>query len=139
VPRETEKEILKKLQTIVDESLIEGAEAEVLLPGFDRTTYTGMKMEVPASNYPFKTDKKEPILINAKEILQKELGEIAEPDFWKFATDGGHFSKAGLTIVGFGPGDESLAHTVDEHIPISQLKVAIRGYSALAKHLQARL
>ena len=54
---------------------------------------------------------------------------------WDFATDGGHFSQAGMACVGFGPGDEHLAHTVQEHIPIAELETAMAGNAALARVL----
>ncbi|HYN87019.1 MAG TPA: hypothetical protein VER55_00745, partial [Ardenticatenaceae bacterium] len=54
---------------------------------------------------------------------------------WRFATDGGHFARAGLFAVGYGPGDETLAHTTREHIEISEVESALRGNAALAHDL----
>ena len=31
---------------------------------------------------------------------------------------GSHFSEAGMTVIGFAPGNEALAHTVNEHIEL---------------------
>ena len=50
---------------------------------------------------------------------------------WNFATDGGHLSKAGIQIVGFGPGDDRLAHTNRERIVIDELKTAASTYAPL--------
>jgi len=54
------------------------------------------------------------------------------PRFWKFTTDGGHLARAGTACIGFGPGDETVVHTVQERIGIEQLVEAMAGYLALA-------
>jgi len=41
----------------------------------------------------------------------------------------------GIPTIGFGPGDESIAHRVDEYIEIDQLVSAARGYAAIATRL----
>ena len=40
-----------------------------------------------------------------------------------------------MACIGFGPGDELLAHTVNEHIEIGALGVALDGNEALARGL----
>ena len=42
-----------------------------------------------------------------------------------------------MTVVGFGPGDDRLAHTVNEHIVVDELALGIRGNAALAFHWPA--
>lgn len=37
--------------------------------------------------------------------------------------------------MGFGPGNEELAHRVDEYIEVEQLEAAARGYAAIAEQL----
>ena len=37
--------------------------------------------------------------------------------------------------LSFGPGDEFLAHTVNEHVPIEQIATAMDGNAALARAL----
>jgi succinyl-diaminopimelate desuccinylase len=66
--------------------------------------------------------------------LGAAMGGEPPTGLWRFATDGGHFIKTGATLIGFGPGDDTLAHTVDEHIPIDQLATALDAYEALAEH-----
>jgi acetylornithine deacetylase/succinyl-diaminopimelate desuccinylase-like protein len=54
--------------------------------------------------------------------LQKTLLEFRpdapEPGVWNFATDGRYLHHAGIPCIGFGPGDQDLAHTTKEQIQV---------------------
>ena len=41
----------------------------------------------------------------------------------------------GISTLGFGPGDPSLAHRVDEYIELDELHAGARGYATLAAAL----
>jgi acetylornithine deacetylase/succinyl-diaminopimelate desuccinylase-like protein len=108
-------------------------EAEIQIPTVPRRSYTGLTRNLPADNPAFSLPPGHPALRTAASVLEPVLGESPPVDVWRFATDGGHFSQAGLTVIGFGPGDETLAHTVDESIEISALETALDAYEALAR------
>jgi acetylornithine deacetylase/succinyl-diaminopimelate desuccinylase-like protein len=139
VPGETGEDARQALQALADHSLIEGARAEVTIPDYAMTAYSGMGMEVPCVHPGYIIAADHPALVAAKEILDRALGRDVPVSVWQFATDGGHFAEAGQTCLGFGPGDDLLAHTVDEHIEISALEEALDGNEALAKELDARV
>jgi acetylornithine deacetylase/succinyl-diaminopimelate desuccinylase-like protein len=48
-----------------------------------------------------------------------------EPGVWRFATDGRFTAARGIPTIGFGPGDENLAHTTLEHIDVSAMEFHI--------------
>jgi acetylornithine deacetylase len=52
---------------------------------------------------------------------------------WSAACDGGHLHRAGVPTVLFGPGSiTQQAHRPDESVPLDELMIAARTYSALA-------
>jgi putative selenium metabolism hydrolase len=66
----------------------------------------------------------------------RAAGVPAELSQYSFCTNGSHYAgEAGIRTVGFGPSRENLAHTIDEHVELTQLEAAYRGYKALAAAL----
>ena len=74
---------------------------------------------------------------SAIQILELTLHRDFPATIWNFATDGGHLMAAGIPTIGFGPGDESLAHVANEHIEIDQMVEAVAGNAALVLGLTA--
>jgi acetylornithine deacetylase/succinyl-diaminopimelate desuccinylase-like protein len=72
-----------------------------------------------------------PLLQAGQKALSEALGRDDGIDIWRFATDGGHLMAAGIPTVGFGPGDERLAHTNQERINLAQMNEAVVAYAAL--------
>ncbi len=132
VPGQTAEGIRQKLQKLAETCLIPGSEVEVEVPVFERVSYTGLKMNIPSDNPAFILEKNDPALLGAASVLSDAIGLGKAPGVWRFATDGGHFAKAGLKVIGFAPGEEELAHTVRESIPLAQLETGIAGNRALA-------
>lgn len=135
VPGETVDVVIERLRSLVEECLDEGASSDVSNPIIDRVTYTGEEVPIPANNPTYLLAADHPLIEAAHQIAAKALGEDRGVEVWQFATDGGHFAAAGLEPVGFGPGDERLAHTNVEHIEIADLESAIDVNAAFAAEL----
>lgn len=127
------------LQQLADRCLIEGAQAAVSVPVFQRRSFTGYQAGIPADNPAFLTPENHPAVRAAQEILRRSIGLQQPCGVWRFATDGGHFHRAGWSVVGYGPGDESLAHTVRESVGIAEIELAVEGNRALALELAKRV
>ena len=112
---------------------------EVTITAVDRTSFTGMQMRYAADNPAYIVRADHPSLAAAKRALDAALGRDVPIDVWQFATDGGHFALEGMTCVGFGPGDELLAHTINEAIGIDEVEAGLAGNEALARALDARM
>jgi len=66
----------------------------------------------------------------------RDAGVPAELSQYSFCTNGSHYAgEAGVKTIGFGPSRENLAHTIDEHVELTHLEAAWRGYQALAAAL----
>lgn len=123
----------ERLLPVLRQGEIEGTGSDILIPEQERVSWAGYEMTYPADNPAHALPATHPAIRAAARTLAEVLGAEPPVDVWKFATDGGHFAEAGLTVVGFGPGDDRLAHTVSERIEVDELERGRRGNEALAR------
>ncbi len=131
VPSETPQDVVQKMNVLLQSCLTDGATGTVSLATRPFTTYTQQVVEQSAVFPSFALSETHPWTIQAHKTLNQTLGRTLPVDIWTFATDGGHLMAAGIPTIGFGPGDESLAHTNQERMAISQLVEGLMGYTAL--------
>lgn len=143
VPSETPAGIVAKIQNLLKTSLATEAlrdiEAMVEVATNELITYTGMAETLPAIFSSFLLAEDHPLLQAAQKALVEALGRDEGIDIWRFATDGGHLMNAGIPTIGFGPGDERLAHTNQERISVAQMIEAVVAYAALILSLAETL
>ena len=59
---------------------------------------------------------------------------------WDFSTNGNYWrGKAGIASIGFGPGNEIYAHSVNEHVPLQDVVEATKFYALLPTMLKKRI
>ena len=138
VPAQTGETLRERLLPVLRAGDIEGTESDILIPVHARVSYAGYEMTYPADNPAHAIASDHPAITTVVDVLDPVLGGPPPVDVWDFATDGGHFSEAGMIVVGFGPGDDRLAHTVSEHIEIDDLEKGMRGNEALAREWPSR-
>ncbi len=135
VPNESPNNVVAKIQRLLDESLATMNEvdiqATVEVISTELTTYTGMKKLFPSVFPSYLLDKTDKFIQAAQSTLTDVFNEDRGVDIWRFATDGGHLMAAGIPTVGFGPGDETLAHTNQERISLADMEEAVVAYTAL--------
>ena len=132
VPAETLDEILARLETLLTSTLEPGCRGRIEVSSRELVSYTGLRLTYPDVFASFTTPPAHPWLMQSQAALVHALGRAVEIGTWRFATDGGHFAAAGATVLGFGPGDDTLVHTVEERLPVDQLVESVVGYLALA-------
>ena len=142
IPGQSGEDARAMLQAVAARVLAENpahaeSEIDVVVPVIERRTYTGLERPIPGANPAYILPADHPAVVAAEDICREVLKEVRPTGVWQFATDGGHFAEAGTAPVGFGPGDEFLAHTVNEHIEISALEEAMAVNEALARNLAA--
>jgi acetylornithine deacetylase/succinyl-diaminopimelate desuccinylase-like protein len=58
------------------------------------------------------------------------------PTHYSFCTNGSYLAgDRGIPTIGFGVGEEHMAHQVDEYVTVASLEAGARGFAALAWQL----
>jgi succinyl-diaminopimelate desuccinylase len=71
----------------------------------------------------FYTEPDQPDVLALQKTLLEFQPNTPEPGVWNFATDGRYLHHAGIACVGFGPGNQDLAHTTKEQIRVVELEL----------------
>lgn len=125
---ETKALALKEVRDAVRRA---GVTAKVAVPKYERPSYTGLVY--PTEKY-FPTwvmDEDSPSVQAAVEAYAGLFGKTPKVHRWTFSTNGvsinGMFD---IPCVGFGPAAESVAHTVNDSVPIKHLVKSAAFYAA---------
>jgi len=129
VPQETLTGVLGELRALALEAEVELVEDEI-------TCYTGYQGKVEQYFPGWITDRGHWAVGDGLRALEEALGERPEVVGWRFSTNGvATAGGLGIPTIGFGPGDPALAHQPNEHVALSDVVAAARGYCALAYRL----
>ncbi len=110
----------------------EDINADVEIMMYSHPTYTGYPLEEKAAFDAWVLETEHPLVKFANTAAFMALGTPPQISHWAFSTDGVYsMAKANIPTVGFGPGDPNVAHTVDEHIHISDVVKAAHVYGLL--------
>lgn len=137
---ETEESVLTPVRTIVDKICASyGTTGEVRIATDDYITYTGVSVVcpnfAPAWLTPADSD-----LVTASVAALRDADLPHGLDVYKFCTNAsGSAGVLGIPSIGYGPGEEDQAHTVDESVPVADLARAARGYAAIVSAILANL
>jgi putative selenium metabolism hydrolase len=132
LPGEAEDDVLGQLREAAEAAVARHGARVAVTIGLDRfDAYTGTPVEAPNFAPAWYTGADAPV---ARAALRAVGGE---PGHWLFCTNGSGTAALGIPTVGFGPGDETLAHRVDEHIELAELEAGARDYAALVEALTA--
>ena len=105
---------------------------------YDEASYTGFVFPVekyfPAWAFP-----EEHPLVQAGLAVRGLIGLAAAPaSKWNFSTNGIYWAgKAGIPSIGFGPGDEVTAHTVNDSVSLDDVVKATEFYAVLPSQIPA--
>lgn len=79
------------------------------------------------------TDPESETVQRTAELVTRGMGWSPDLTSYRFATDGRHFVPYGIPIIGYSPGEEHLAHTVNESISIEMIDDSLRGHIELLR------
>jgi len=121
-----------KESAVAEVKALAGAEnAEVEILNYDTPSYTGLRYPMEKYYPTWVLDEAHPLAraaIATYETLWKKAPVV---DKWTFSTNGvGSMGLMGVPTIGFGPGEEDVAHSVVERVPIRHLVEAAQFYAA---------
>jgi putative selenium metabolism hydrolase len=127
--RLTAGETLESAVAEVQALVPEGAEVEVLM--YDTPSYTGLSYPMQKYYPTWVLGESDPLVQAAVRTYEALHGQPPVVDKWVFSTNGvGSMGIMGVPTVGFGPGEEDVAHSVVERVPIRHLVEAAKFYAA---------
>jgi len=115
------------------EEIVKGMDATVEVLYYEETAFTGLKYGMEKYYPTWKIEEKEHIVQTGVKAFEGLFGKKPKIDKWTFSTNGiatnGMYK---IPTIGFGPGNEVLAHAPNEKVPVSDLVAASAFYAAFA-------
>jgi putative selenium metabolism hydrolase len=106
----------------------EGAEIELLT--YETPSYTGLRYPMEKYYPTWVLDESHPVTQAAVATYNALWSKAPVVDKWTFSTNGvGSMGLMGVPTIGFGPGEEDVAHSVIERVPIQHLVEAAQFYA----------
>ena len=119
---------MAQIRALIPEDLRDEITLEELF--YDEPSYTGFVFPVD-KYYPAWALKENHALVQAgQQTVETLWGERRPTSKWSFSTNGTYWAgKAEIPSIGFGPGDEEVAHAVHEHIRLDDVVQATEWYA----------
>ncbi len=127
---ETKEDAIEQVRALVPEKDRDSVKVEELF--YDEPSYTGFVFPVDKYFPAWALEENHP-LVQAGQEARKQMGLTDGPSGkWDFSTNGIYWAgKAGIPSIGFGPGDERVAHAVLECVPLEEVVKATEFYALL--------
>ncbi|MEA3376911.1 MAG: YgeY family selenium metabolism-linked hydrolase [Chloroflexota bacterium] len=114
----------------------EGVDARVAVTEYGRASYTGRTRRTREFYPAWVLSADHPLVRTAVRATQTQLNRRPQIVCWGFSTEGVYTAgEASIPTIGFGPGEEEIAHTADEHVRLSDVYAAAEVYAQLAAQL----
>ena len=108
-----------------------GGKVEVL--HYEEVAWTGLKYGMEKYYPTWKLEENHPFVQAGKKSYEALWNKAPKIDKWTFSTNGVTIQgKHGIPVIGFGPGNEVMAHAPNEKVPIDHLVKASAFYAMLA-------
>ena len=128
---ETKESAVKEI-----EELIQGMNAKVTVLNYWEKAYTGLEYGMEKYYPTWKIPEDHYIVRTGASTFKKLFEKDPKIDKWTFSTNGVTINGIyGIPTIGFGPGNEVLAHAPNEKVAIDDLVAASAFYAAFAYEL----
>lgn len=121
-----------KESAVAEVRALPGAEdAEIEILSYEVPSYTGLRYPMEKYYPAWVLEESSPLAQAAITTFRGLWDEAPVVDKWTFSTNGvASMGLMGVPTIGFGPGEEEVAHSVGERVPISHLVKAAQFYAA---------
>ena len=127
---ETKEQVKQQVEDLIPAEYKATVKLEELF--YDEPSYTGFVFPVDKYFPAWALEETHP-LVSAGQEARKLIGLPEAPSSkWNFSTNGIYWAgKAGIPSIGFGPGDEVTAHTVNDSVSLEDMVKATEFYAIL--------
>jgi putative selenium metabolism hydrolase len=131
---------IQQVRDLIPEPYRSNGEIRAEMLRYDEPSYTGFVFPVDKYFPAWALDPAHP-LVQAGLATAQAIGLPEHPaGKWNFSTNGIYWAgKAGIPSIGFGPGEEETAHTVNDSVILDDVVKATEFYALLPALLAARL
>lgn len=134
---ETHDEVVAQIRGLIADYMQHEIVVEELL--YDTPSYTGFVLPVTKYFPAWALEDTHPLVQAGQQVVEELWGEARPLGTWDFSTNGTYWAgKAQIPAIGFGPGDEVTAHTMNENVPLDDMVRAAEWYAWLPHVLAAR-
>lgn len=135
---ETKEQAIKQVEALIPSDYKDRVTVEELF--YDEPSYTGFVFPVDKYFPAWAIDENHP-LVQAGLETRKLIGlEEAPAGKWNFSTNGIYWAgKAGIPSIGFGPGDEETAHTINDSVSLDDMVRSTAFYALIPAMVAIKL
>ncbi len=129
---DSEKSVISEIRSL---NSVKKAKAKVIIPEHEYKSKSGVIYPIKAYYPTWSMEESHPLVQTAIKTYKTQFNKEPVLYYWRFSTNGaatkGIFN---IPTIGFGPGDDKLAHTIEDQVPIEHLVKAMGFYSQFVKH-----
>lgn len=115
--------------------IVKGINAKVELLIYNEKAYTGLEYGMEKYYPTWKIEEDHPVIRNGTKSFKELFGKEPFVDKWTFSTNAVAINGIyKIPVIGFGPGNEELAHAPNERVPIDHLVKASAFYAHYVKN-----
>lgn len=115
------------------EAIVKDMDAKVEVLHYEETAYTGLKYGMEKYYPTWKIEEDHTVVQTGVKAYEKLFDTKPKVDKWTFSTNGvtinGYYK---IPMIGFGPGNEVMAHAPNEKVPVEDLVKASAFYAMYA-------
>ncbi len=110
--------------------VVKGMDAKVELLNYEKTSFTGLKYGMEKYYPTWKIEEDHQVIKSGVKTFSDLFNQKTKVDKWTFSTNGVTINGVHkIPVIGFGPGNEELAHAPNEKVPINHLVKASAFYA----------